>query len=130
MLGSKFFRFLKNGRDRRVTLLRGARGLNALSGAAIMIVVLAGCGDSPGLSGTYEADLGGGGVRVAFSSGNKAKVTLFGSGGQGEISHNCVYTVDGKKLHFTTDEPMGAPMELVYENGVLSDGAGTVFKKK
>jgi len=99
--------------------------------ALVIAVALAGCGSSSELSGTYEAALPGGeGARIVFSSGNKAKVSLFGPGGEGEISHNTVYTRDGSKLHFTTDEPMGVPMDLVYENGVLSDGAGMVFKKK
>ncbi len=57
-------------------------------------------------------------------------MSLFGPGGEGEISHNTVYARDGNNLHFTTDEPMGVPMDLVYENGELSDGAGMVFKKK
>ena len=98
--------------------------------ALMTVVALAACGESSELSGTYEASMPGGGVRIAFSDGNKAKVTLFSTGGEGEISHNTVYTKNGNKLHFTTDEPMGAPMDLVYENGVLSDGAGMVFKKK
>ena len=67
--------------------------------------------------------MGGGGIRVEFTGGNKATVSLYGPPGQGEVSHHCVYTLDGTKLHFTTEEPMGAPMDLVYENGVLSDGA-------
>ena len=96
----------------------------------MVVVVLAACGESSELSGTYEAPMPGGGVRIAFSGGNKAKVTLFGIGGEGEISHNTVYTKTGNKLHFTTDEPMGAPMDLVYEDGVLSDGAGLVFTRK
>ena len=41
-----------------------------------------------------------------------------------------MYTKNGNKLHFTTDEPMGVPMVLIYEDGVLSDGAGMVLKKK
>ncbi len=98
--------------------------------ALMVALALAACGESSELSGTYEASMPGGGVRIAFSGGNKAKVTLFGTGGEGEISHNTVYTKTGNKLHFTTDEPMGAPMDLVYEDGVLSDGAGLVFKKK
>ena len=57
-------------------------------------------------------------------------VSLFGPPGESEISHNTLYTTDGSKLHFTTDEPMGAPMDLVYEKGVLSDGMGMVFEKK
>jgi hypothetical protein len=99
--------------------------------ALVIVVALAACGSSSELSGTYEAALPGGeGARIVFSSGNKAKVSLFGPAGAGEISHNTVYTRDGNKLHFTTDEPMGVPMDLVYENGVLTDGAGLVFKKK
>jgi hypothetical protein len=93
------------------------------------LLALVACGESSELSGTYEAPMPGGGVRIAFSDGNKAKVTLFGDG-EGEISHNTVYTKNGTKLHFTTDEPMGVPMDLVYEDGVLSDGAGLVFRKK
>lgn len=76
-----------------------------------------------------SAVMTGGGVRIAFSGGNKAKVTLFGDV-EGEISHITVYTKNGNMLHVTTDEPMGAPMDLVHEDGVLSDGAGLVFKKK
>jgi hypothetical protein len=98
--------------------------------ALVATVAIAACGGSSGLSGTYEAAMPeGGAIRVEFQGGNKAKVSLVAPG-QGELSHNCVYTQNGTKLHFTTDEPMGAPMTLVYENGVLSDGAGTVFKKK
>lgn len=94
-------------------------------------VALSGCGDSSsGLTGTYQADMGGGGIRVEFQGGNKARVSLLDGAGGGAISHNTVYTVDGTKLHFTTDEPMGAPMDLLFENGVLSDGSGMVFKKK
>ncbi len=96
----------------------------------VLSVVLVACGNPSGLSGTYEADMGGGGVRVEFQGGNKAKVSLFGPPGEPEISHNTVYTTDGNKLHFTTDEPMGAPMDLVYENGVLSDGMGMVYEKQ
>lgn len=115
-----------------LSLPRTAARLGSLLVTAVMISALAGCGNSSGLSGTYEAEMGGDGegIRIVFSGGNKAKVSLFGPPGEGEMSHNCVYTVDGTKLHFTTDEPMGAPMDLVYENGVLSDGAGMVFKKK
>jgi len=103
------------------------RGLVVL----VMTVALAGCGSSSEPSGTYEAALPGGeGVRIEFTGGNKARVSLLGPGGVGEISHNTTYTVDGDRLHFTTDEPMGAPMDLVYENGVLSDGAEMVFRKK
>jgi len=109
------------------TAVTARRALAAL----VMAIALAGCGSSSELSGTYEAALpGGDGARIVFSSGNKAKVSLFGPGGQGELTHNTVYTRDGNKLHFTTDEAMGAPMDLVYENGELSDGAGLVFKKK
>lgn len=96
-----------------------------------MSLGLAGCGKSSGFSGTYEADMGdGGAVRIAFEGGDKAKVSLIGPDGQGEMSHNSVYTVDGKKLHFTTDEPFGAPMDLIYENSELTEDMGTVFKKK
>jgi len=66
---------------------------------------------------------------VTFLGGNKAKVGLYGPDGQ-EMSHNCTYTQDGTKLHFTTTEAAGAPMDLVYKDGVLSDGQGMVFKKK
>lgn len=106
--------------------------------AAVMVVVvgvtiavgLAGCGSSEP-SGTYEAEFpGGGGVRIVFGDDNKAKVSLVAPGGGGEISHDTVYTRDGNKLHFTTTGLMGAPMDLVYEKGVLSDGADMVFKKK
>ena len=96
-----------------------------------MSLGLAGCGKSSAFSGTYEADMGdGGAVRIVFEGSDKAKVSLIGPGGQGEMSHHSVYTVDGKKLHFTTDEPFGAPMDLIYENGELTDDMGTVFKKK
>lgn len=97
----------------------------------VMSLGLAGCGKPSAVSGTYEADMGdGGAVRIIFTSGDKAKVSLIGPGGQGEMSHNTVYTVDGKKLHFTSDEPFGAPMDLSFENGELTDGTGTVFRKK
>ncbi len=96
---------------------------------AVAVAGFAGCGSSAALSGTYEADMGGGGVRIAFTGADKATVSLFAPG-QPDVTHHCVYTVDGTKLHFTTDEPMGAPMDLVYQDGVLSDGAGMVFKKK
>ncbi|MEO7386051.1 MAG: hypothetical protein ABIX37_03835 [Gammaproteobacteria bacterium] len=102
-----------------------------LFAAIAMCLGLAGCGNPSGLSGTYEADMGdGGAVRIVFEGGDKAKVSLVGPGGQGAISHNTVYTAAGKKLHFTTDEPFGAPMDLIYDNGELTDGSGTVFKKK
>lgn len=130
MRAATFFQFCTVGIDRPLTVSPYARRFGVLLVAAVMLCALANCGNSSGLSGTYEADMGGGGIRVVFQGGNKAKVSIFGPPGQGEISHNCVYTVNGKKLHFTTDEPMGAPMDLLYENGVLSDGAGTVFKKK
>ena len=118
----------------RVVVQQSTRTVTALAVRALValvtIVALAACGGSSGLSGTYEAAMPeGGAIRVEFQGGNKAKVSLVAPG-QGELSHNCVYTQNGTKLHFTTDEPMGAPMTLVYENGVLSDGAGTVFKKK
>lgn len=98
--------------------------------AVVIAVGFAGCGSSEP-SGTYEAAFpGGGGVRIVFSDDNKARVSLFSPGGDGEISHNTVYSRDGDKLHFTTNEPMGVPMDLVYKDGVLSDGGELVFKKK
>jgi len=107
-----------------------ATALRALV-AVMAAVTLAGCGESSELSGTWEAALPGGeGARIVFTGGNKAKVSLFGAGPGEELTHNTVYTRTGNKLHFTTDEPMGVPMDLTYEDGVLSDGAGMVFKKK
>jgi hypothetical protein len=103
----------------------------ALRTLAVVVAAaaLAGCGESSELSGTWEAALPGGeGARIVFTGGNKAKVSLFGPGA--ELTHNTVYTKTGNKLHFTTDEPMGVPMDLTYEDGVLSDGAGMVFRKK
>ena len=113
------------------TTRRGiATALRALV-AVVAAVTLAGCGESSELSGTYEAALPGGeGVRIVFTGGNKAQVSLLGGGQGEELTHNTVYTKNGNKLHFTTDEPMGVPMDLIYENGVLSDGADMVFKKK
>jgi hypothetical protein len=107
-----------------------SKSLGRLTATLILSLILAACGNPSGLSGTYEADMGGGGIRVEFQGGNKARVSLVGPPGEPEISHNTVYTTDGSKLHFTTDEPMGAPMDLVYEKGVLSDGMGMVFEKK
>ena len=107
-----------------------ATALRALV-AVMAAVVLAGCGGSSELSGTYEAALPDGvRARIVFAEGNKAKVSLLGDGEGEELTHNTVYTKNGNKLHFTTDEPMGVPMDLIYENGVLSDGAGMIFKKK
>jgi len=107
-----------------------ATALRALV-AVMAAVTFAGCGESSELSGTWEAALPGGeGARIVFTGGNKAQVSLFGSGPGEELTHNTVYTKNGNRLHFTTDEPMGVPMDLIYEDGVLSDGAGMVFKKK
>jgi len=104
--------------------------LGRLTATLTLSLILAACGNPSVLSGTYEADMGGGRIRVEFQGGNKARVSLFGPPSEPAISHNTVYTTDGNKLHFTTDEPMGAPMDLVYEKGVLSDGMGMVFEKK
>lgn len=99
--------------------------------AAVALALLAACGGSSSeLSGTYEGRAEGAGIRIEFKADRKARVTLFNPDGEGELSHNTVYTVDGKQLHFTTDEPLGAPMDLVYDGGVLSDGSGMVFEKK
>jgi len=119
----------------RASVGQTTRGVIATVLRALVVVIaavaLAGCGESSELSGTYEAALPGGeGVRIVFTGGNKAKVSLFAAGQGEELTHNTVYTKNGNKLHFTTDEPMGAPMDLIFEDGVLSDGAGMVFKKK
>jgi hypothetical protein len=113
-------------RTRRV-MATAVRALVTVMAAAAFV----GCGESSELSGTWEAALPDGvRARIVFADGNKAKVSLLGEGPGEELTHNTVYTKTGNKLHFTTDEPMGVPMNLVYENGVLSDGAGMVFTKK
>lgn len=115
------------GRRTRRVMATALRTLAAVIAAA----ALAGCGDSSEPSGTYEAALPGGeGVRIVFTGDNKATVSLFAAGQGEELTHNTVYTKTGNRLHFTTDEAMGVPMDLIYENGVLSDGAGMVFTKK
>ena len=99
--------------------------------AFVVMGMLAACGQSSsGLSGTWEAKMEGADFRIEFQGDNKARVTLANPTGEGELSHDAVYTMDGKQVHFTTDDPMGAPMQLVYENGVLTDGSGMVFEKQ
>jgi len=108
---------------------RLVRGSLALLLAALASTAWTGCSDSPsGLSGRYEAYLGGGSAVLDFQGGNKVNVSLVS--GQDSLTHHCIYAIADNKMMITTDEPMGVPMNLIIDGNVLKDGGGTVYKKK
>lgn len=107
----------------------GMRSAAAVIALALLPMMSNGCSSSTsGYSGRYEAEMEGGKFRIDFEGGNKAKVSIVAPDGQA-ISHNCVYAINGTKMTFTTDEPMGAPMTLTIDGDTLTDG-GVVYKKK
>ena len=96
---------------------------------ALAAAIEVGCsGSAGGFSGRYEADLGGGSAVLDFKGGNKVNVSLVA--GKDEMTHHCIYTIADDTMRITTDEPMGAPMNLIIDGDVLKDGGGTVYKRK
>ena len=103
--------------------------LSRIASLALALAAFGCSGSSSGLSGRYEADLGGGSAVLEFHGSNKVDVSLVS--GEDKLTHHCVYTVDGNKLVATTDEPMGVPMHLVIDGDVLRDqSGGVVYRKK
>jgi hypothetical protein len=102
---------------------------------ALAFIGWSGCSGSPaGLSGRYQAREGtgkdAGVVTIDFKGGNKVNVSLGTAEKEEQLTHHCVYTVDGNKLTMTTDEPMGVPMSLLIEGNTLRDPAGFTYTRK
>jgi hypothetical protein len=103
--------------------------------ALLGLIGLPGCSGSPaGLSGRYQAREGtgrdAGVVTIDFKGSNTVNVSLGTAEKEEQLTHHCVYTVNGNKLTVTTDEPMGVPMSLLIEGNTLRDPAGFTYTKK
>jgi hypothetical protein len=101
----------------------------------LAFVDLSGCsGSSAGLSGRYQAKEGtgkdAGVVTIDFKGGNKVNVSLGTAEKEEQLTHHCVYTVNGQKITVTTDEPMGVPMSLLIEGDTLRDPSGFTYTKR
>jgi hypothetical protein len=105
-----------------------ARAIPVLA-TIVSLACFACSGSSGAYSGRYEADMGGGTAALDFSGSNKVTVTLTSPDGKDKLQHHCVYTVADGKMHITTDEPMGAPMDLMVTSAGL-DAGGMLYKKK
>ena len=117
------------------TGLRSTRARRALFVLAFTLSLasgLAGCGCSGSkgsFSGRYQASQGTESITLDFRNEERVTVSLTSGDGEEELSHDCRYTVDGRTITITTQEPLGAPLCLTIEGGTLRDGTGFVYKK-
>ena len=95
------------------------------------VLALAGCSGSSGsYSGLYVADIMGGKAELDFVGGNKVNVSLVSPDGKDRMTHHSVFAIDGNRMLITTDEPMGVPMHLTIDGGMLKDDSGAVFSRR
>jgi hypothetical protein len=87
------------------------------------VTIFAGCGSSPGLSGSKYSD-GTGTVHLEFTDGSHASMT---GGGVGETLP-LTYKVSGDKITLTGTD--GSHDLTILPNGTLTDGQNAVFTKE
>ena len=110
---------------------RPRRASFALAFALALASALAGsCSGSAGsIFGRYRASQGAESITLEFHDDQRVTISLATGGGEDELSHECLYTVRGKTVTLTPEEPRGVPLSLTIDGDSLRDPTGFVYEK-